>query len=46
MNPKNKKKLEFLGSCGILLKEQVQITPEKKDQKSRQLADIKKSGIC
>ena len=29
MNPENKK-LEFLGSCGILLKEQVQVTPEKK----------------
>ena len=28
MNPKNKK-LDFLGFCGILLKEQAQVTPEK-----------------
>ena len=41
MNHENKK-LEFLGSCGILLKKQAQITPEKKEQQSKQLADIKK----
>ena len=41
MNPENKK-LEFLGSCGILLREQAQVTPEKKEQQSKQLADIKK----
>ena len=41
MNPENKK-LEFLGSCGILLKEQAQVTPEKKEQQSKQLADINK----
>ena len=41
MNPENKK-LEFLGSCGIFLKEQVQVTPEKKEQQSKQLAHIKK----
>ena len=41
MNPENKK-LEFLGSCGILLKEQAQVTPEKEEQQSKQLADIKK----
>ena len=41
MNPENNK-LEFLGSCGILLKEQAQVTPLKKEQQSKQLADIKK----
>ena len=41
MNPENKK-LEFLRSCGILLKEPAQVTTEKKEQQSKQLADIKK----
>ena len=41
MNPENRK-LEFLRSCGILLKEQAQVTPEKKEQQSKQLAYIKK----
>ena len=44
MNPE-KKIFEFLGSCGILLKEQAQITnppPKKKEQQSKQLANIKK----
>ena len=41
MNPESKK-LKFLGSCGILLEEKAQHTPEKKEQQSKQLADIKK----
>ena len=41
MNPENKK-FEFLGSCGILLKKAAANYPRKKEQQSKQLADIKK----
>ena len=41
MNPENRK-LEFLGYCGILLKEQAQVTPEKKSNNLNSLQNIKK----